>query len=336
MLTSKIKSKALELGYLACGVIPAADVREYTVHLDARVKTFPDSKEFYESLYAFADLPETAKSLVVCTQRYAKYKVSENLRGHVGISYMFDARLSFSPDNRTRMEFDTYLKTLGLHVINSTVPARLAAAKAGIGKYGRNTFIYDTQHGSYIWIETFLVDKELEYDVVEDSIFSASCNDNCQKCVEACPTKALIGSMSMDRGRCVNQLTCNTQRGVPDEDTLEQMGLWLYGCDVCQDVCPMNKGKIAGTEEFPLLSEFEEFMRPESLLEMDQDTYVNTVNPRFWYNGEDGAWLWKCNALRAMINSGDVKYHELIKKHRDNADMRIREIAQWGCKKLEI
>jgi epoxyqueuosine reductase len=79
--------------------------------------------------------------------------------------------------------------------------------------------------------------------------------------------------------------------------------------------------------DYPLLSEYEELMKPESILNMDEDTYKNVLNPRFWYAGEDCLWLWKCNALRSMINSGDSMYHNIIKQNCDNADERIREIA---------
>ena len=334
MLTSKIKAKAMQLGFLACGVIPAAEVCEYTRHLDARVSTFPESEEYYQHLYALAQLPDTAKSVVVCTQRYTRYKVPDSLSGRIGVSYMFDARVTYSHDYRIRAEFETFMKTLGLNVLKVPVPARLVAAKAGLGKYGRNTFIYDPEHGSYIWIEALVVDKELEYDVAEGSIFLPACSDECERCIKACPTKALSASFSMDRGRCVNQLTCNVNKDIPDENTRTQMGSWLYGCDVCQNVCPANKDKLTGSEEFPLLEEFEEFLTPQRVLEMDNDTYTNVVNPRFWYNGEDGLWLWKCNALRAMINSGDKKYHDLIRKYCDHDDARIRETARWGCGKL--
>ena len=69
---------------------------------------------------------------------------------------------------------------------------------------------------------------------------------------------------------------------------------------------------------------------------MDEETYINIINPRFWYTGKDGLWLWKCNALRNMINSGLNEYHQLIKQCCDDTDERIREMARWGCDKLNI
>jgi epoxyqueuosine reductase len=320
MSTLEVKEKALQLGYLACGIIPSNIFQEYAQYLDERKKSFPESREMYEPLYDFAILPKEAKSVIVCTRRYNQYKIPVSLDGLIGKFYLFDSRLPYSHENRAGAEFEGYLKTLGITILQCNVPDRLAAAKAGLGKFGRNNFIYSPEHGSYIWIETWVVDTELDYDAVREKILLSECNDNCQKCIQSCPTKALSSSLSMDRGKCVTQLNCFSQKK-PDEKTRAQMGLWLYGCDTCQDVCPVNKGKFSENEEFPLLNEFEEYLKPENLLEMDEDTFTNIINPRFWYIDKDSLWLWKCNALRCMINSGDSKYHHLIKKYHKQTDI---------------
>jgi len=331
--TSDIKQRASQSGYLACGVIPVSAIKEYTRHLDERVKAFPESKELYEPLYKHANLPENAKSIIVCTRSYTRYKIPESLRGLIGKLYMFDSRLPYSNDHRLEVEFETFLKIKGISILQCGVPDRLAAAKAGLGKFGRNNFIYSPEHGSYIWIDAWVTDRELDYDAVEEDIHLSACNDNCGKCMRACPTKALSGGFSMNRGKCVTQLLCFAN--APDAHTRARMGTWLYGCDACQDSCPLNKNKFTETEEFPLLAEFEEYLNPERVLEMDEGTYQNVVNPRFWYIGKEGLWRWKCNALGSMINSGDEKYHPLIKKCRDHEDTRIRKVALFGREKLK-
>ena len=332
-ISDKIKDKAKKLGYLACGIIPANTFTEYIQYLDERVKTFPDSKKMYEPLYGAATPSEEAKSIIVCTLGSCKYKIPDSLNGRIGKFYMFDTRLAYTHEYRTNSEFETYLKTLGMNIVKCRIPDRWAAAKAGVGKFGRNNFIYSADHGSYISINTWAVDKVLDYETVTDDLHMSACNDNCHKCVQACPTKALSGSHSMDRAKCITYLTCSA-KNPPDDQTKSQMGIWQYGCDACQDVCPMNKGKFKQTEDYPLLAEFEDYLKPENILSMDLDTYKNIVNPRFWYSGEEGLWLWKCNALRIMINSGNAKYHDLIKKCLNHEEPRIREVAEWGMKKL--
>ena len=301
MTSSKIKNKARQLGFLACGIIPSNTLGEYQEYLDMRVKSFPQSKDLYEPLYAFARLPENAKSIIVCTQRYNRYKIPESLKGLIAKVYLFDSRVPYTEEYRASQEFEAWLKLLGVNILQSIIPVRLAAAKAGLGKLGRNNFLFDSKHGSYIWINAWVTDKELEYDDVEANITMSTCNDACQKCVSSCSTKALSDAFSMNRGLCVTQLSCWSKDELDDE-TRSQMGLWIYGCDECQDACPQNKDKFTESEEYPLLKEHEEYLKPERILEMDEDTYVNIVNPRFWYMGKDNLSLWKRNVQRSMKN----------------------------------
>ena len=335
MTSHEIKQKALSIGYLTCGIIEAVAYDEYTQHIGERIKSFPDSRDLYERFQSVAKPQENGKSIIVCTRAFNNYKTSESLSGIIGKVYQFDRRVPYSQAHRAKLEFDSYLNTLGLNILEGYVPSRWAAAKAGVGKFGRNNFIYDPDNGSNIWIDTWIVDKELEYEAPPVDTFLPACNDGCNKCIEACPTKALCGKLSMDMGRCITHIQFSPER-IRKEETRSQMGTWVYGCDVCQDVCPMNKDKFTGSEAFPLLLEHEQFLQLEKILEMDEETYLNVVNPRFWYSGEEGLWLWKCNALRSMINSGDSKYHRLIIQYCDDPDERIGEVAKWGCDRLGL
>ena len=335
----EIKNKALELGYLACGIIPAIEFHEYTQHLDKRINKFPESKELYEPLYRLASPAENAKSIIVCIQRYNRYKIPDCLEGLIGKCYLFDSRIPYSKEFRAKTEFEEHLKINRINFLESNIPDRLAAAKAGLGKIGANNFFYSPNHGSYVWIDKWVTDVQLDYDPIQENIFLSECN-NCQNCVRSCPTKALQGEFLMDRGKCITQFLSYPKEALYQGDTLKKetwldAGIWLYGCDSCQDACHLNKDKFIENEMFPLLADFTEYLKPENILEMDNATYLSIVNPRFWYVGKDGLWRWKCMALRSMINSGNIKYHGYIKKYCDDNDLRLREIAQWGLTKIE-
>ena len=316
------------MGFTDCAIIPFPDFSEYKDSLEKRSKEFPASKELYDTLYPMAGKIENAKSLIVSSQRYNSYKINSALEGRIGKMYLYDSRLNYSAEFRARQEFEVYLKTLGLNLLQAAVPARWAALKAGIGKFGRNNFIYDDVHGSYITILSWVIDSVLDYDSVAagaapaavsvsdagaapageafpapaDPRIAEGCSEACLKCVAACPTKALSEAFSMNRAKCIAELSFFSNEK-PDELTQSQMGQWIYGCDVCQDVCPLNKDKFTETEEFPLLTEFEKYLETESILNMDQETYENVLNPRFWYMGKDKLWLWKNNAERVLKNS---------------------------------
>jgi epoxyqueuosine reductase len=74
-----------------------------------------------------------------------------------------------------------------MNILQKELPARWAAAKAGLGKFGHNNFIYSPEHGSYIWIDTWTVNKELDYDDMPEDACLSVCNEECHKCVKACP-----------------------------------------------------------------------------------------------------------------------------------------------------
>ena len=335
MISQKIKEKALALGYTTCGIIKSVAFDEYVQRVNERIDAFPESWEQYEYFRDHAKPQENGNSIIVCTRGFTKYKTAKSLEGFVGKVYMFDNRVPYTQEHRDKLEFEDYLKILGMKIIKGYVPARWAAAEAGIGKFGYNNFIYDTENGSNLWIDTWIVDTELEYDTAPENKLMSACSDKCGKCIEACPTNAMKGKLSMDMGRCITSVQTNKHR-IQKEDIRSQMSTWIYGCDACQDACPVNKNKNTKTEDFPLLSEHESYLQLENILTMDEDTYLNVVNPRFWYAGEEGLWMWKYNALRSMINTGDSKYHALIKQHCDNKDDRLKEIAKWGCDKLGI
>jgi len=335
MLSQKIKDKAKELGYLKCGIIPATTFDEYLREIDNRSELFPESKKYYDTYRGWGSLPEGSKSIIVCTQRHNQYKVPKSLEDFFGKMYLFDNRISYTEEYRANTELETYFNMLGLNVLEGMIPDRWSGARSGVGKFGRNNFIYDDTHGSYTLINVWVVDKELEYDPIVEDTNLAACNDGCHLCIKACPTKALSDKFLMDAGKCISRVQFDGNDALTDE-MKEGMGTWFYGCDICQDVCPKNKDKLEESVDYPLLAEFEELLSFESILAMDEQMYKEIVNPRFWYAGEESLWLWKCNAIRCMVNTGESKYHELIKKHCDHEDERIRNMAKWGCKKLGI
>lgn len=339
VLSDIIKAKAGELGYGSCGIIKAEPLQEYKDALRERIRQFPDSKALYEELFDLAeplDAAPWAKSIVVCVRSYAKYALPQGMDAHIGKMYLFDRRLASAQEHADDALFASFLAELGIRTHRGGVAARLAAVKAGLGTFGNNNFLH-TEFGSFVTIDTWMVDRDLDADKPRER--ANTCGPNCRKCIEACPTKALSAPHTMDRGKCIAQLSFypNELYGnelVPEE-LRAQMGSWVYGCDVCQNVCPKNR-KWAGTEEFPQIEGFEELIALENILTMDEETFLRVLQPRFWYIEADGLWIWKCNALRAMANSGEERYHPYIRAARDDAHEKVREMAAWACGKLNL
>jgi epoxyqueuosine reductase len=334
-ITAEIKERAHELGYDLCGVIQPDSLKKYSMYLDKRIERFPNSRHLYEKLYDLASpekKAEWAKSTIVCVRRYNKYKVPPVIDNYFGKVYLFDGRLPYAEEYKNVVLFEEYLKGLGVESFKDSVTARWAAVNAGLGQFGKNNFLY-TRYGSWVWVDTWTVNMELEYDNPAAQI--QACPENCTKCIDACPTRALSEPFAMDRGICIAHLSFFSTE-LPSEPLRDQMGTWLYGCDACQDACPKNKNKWDEEREFPGLDSTGDLLSLERIAEMDEKTYLERVQPRFWYIGKDSIWLWKCNAIRAMANSRDERYHRYIRQAREERDEKVKDMASWACKKLGI
>lgn len=146
------------------------------------------------------------------------------------------------------------------------------AVSAGLGFLGKNTTLITKEYGSYVLLGELLTTLELEYDKPAEG----TCG-TCTRCMDACPTKAIIGPGAMDATRCISYLTIENKGPIPEEFHAP-MGNWIFGCDICQEVCPYNKAfakplrlaalkevKIAGhdmpLEEILSMASDEEFTR---------------------------------------------------------------------------
>ena len=335
-LEDQIKAKAKETGYESCGIIDAASFEEFLGELERRSALFPYSAPFYDSLRRQANPKERidwAKSIIVCLRRYDRYQIPDGLDRFVGKYYLVDGRLKYSKSHAGHDAFTRFLQELGLRTARDAAPARWSAVKAGLGKFRNNNFVY-TKRGSWNVINTWVVDKQLEHEGPVDHPQFA-CPEDCNKCIQACPTAALSAPLTMDATRCISYLTFN-QGASHAKNLWGQMGTWLYGCDVCQNICPANAKTWQETEDFPEPWPLKDLLTPESLLSMDEETYLVKLQPRFWYIGKDDIWQWKCNAIRVMANDYVSKYEQCITRALADPNENVRATARWALGKAGI
>jgi epoxyqueuosine reductase len=202
---------------------------------------------------------------------------------------------------------------------------RAAAVRAGVAFYGKNTMAITRRHGSWVVLGALVTDVEIE----PTPPLNLDCGD-CRLCIDACPTGALDEPGTLDATRCLSYWT-QAPAPIPDAYRRE-LGDMVYGCDICQDVCPWNRGaekrrrgERAGDGHQPVVSLVD-------WLERDQGDLVDEFD-RLYVPKNDGRWL-RRNALIAAGNIGTTELRPSIEAHVDSSDPMLAEVANWALRRL--
>jgi epoxyqueuosine reductase len=175
---------------------------------------------------------------------------------------------------------------------------REAAARAGVGFYGKNTMIITRRHGSWVVLGTLVTDAEVE----PSPRLELDCGE-CRLCIDACPTGALDEPGVVDSNKCLSYWT-QSRREIPSEYR-EALGNQVYGCDICQDVCPWNRGIEKRRAGHPLSEDAEPVVSLREWLAADPDELSRRYD-RLYVPRNDGRFLQR-NARIALANgSGDA------------------------------
>ena len=208
------------------------------------------------------------------------------------------------------------------------VVERALAEAAGLGWTGKNTCLIHPKRGSFGFLAVLLTSLEID---VPAALQPDRCG-SCRRCLEACPTGALIAPFQMDASRCIAYLTIE-HRGAIAPELMEGMGRQVFGCDICQDVCPWNrKALIGGDRELEARTEL---VNPalEVLAALDEAGFERE------FNGSPvrraGFWGLKRNVAIAMGNSRMGRFAPWLEDWADVADEGLRSAARWAREKLK-
>jgi len=203
---------------------------------------------------------------------------------------------------------------------------REAAVRAGVGFYGKNTMLITRRHGSWVVLGTLVTTAEIE----PSRPLELDCG-SCTLCIDACPTGALDEPGVLDATKCLSYWT-QAPAPIP-EPYREQLAAQVYGCDICQDVCPWNRGiekRRAG--ELPDAAH-EPHVSLVDWLSADGDDLVRRYE-RLYVPKNDVRYL-RRNALVALGNTGGLEEAELAEAFVDDEDELLREHAEWALARIE-
>ena len=200
---------------------------------------------------------------------------------------------------------------------------REGAARSGVGFYGKNTMLITRRHGSWVVLGTLVTVAEVE----PAPPLSLDCG-SCRLCIDACPTGALDEPGVLDANRCLSYWT-QAGSAIP-EPYRGELGAQVYGCDICQDVCPWNRGVEKRRAGEPLPAAAEPHVSLREWLETDGATLVERYD-RLFVPRNDPRYL-RRNALVALANTGEDA--QLAEAHADDLDPIVAEHARWAVDEL--
>jgi epoxyqueuosine reductase len=202
---------------------------------------------------------------------------------------------------------------------------REGAVRAGIGFYGKNTMLITHRHGSWVVVGTLVTDVEIE----PSAPLALDCGE-CRLCIDACPTGALDDPGTLDATRCLSYWT-QSPAAIP-EPYRDELGAMVYGCDICQEVCPWNRGveKRRSDEEVPAAAE--PYVSLVDWLQADGEELVHRYD-RLYVPRKDPRYL-RRNALVALGNVGTPADAPLAQPYADGEDRLLADHAEWALARI--
>ena len=244
--TKLIKDKAKELGFFFCGISKADFLEEEAPRLEKWLSENRNGKMDYMSNHFDMRLDprllvDNAKSVVSLLLNYYPTEINNNLDSLKISKYAYGEDYHYIIKDKLK-EFFLFIQDeigeVGGRVFVDSAPVmdKAWAKKSGLGWVGKNSNIINPKNGSFFFIAELILDLEL----VSDGPMKDYCG-TCTRCIDACPTEAIVEPYVVDASKCISYLTIELKDHVLPNEFKGKMNDWMFGCDICQDVCPWNR-----------------------------------------------------------------------------------------------
>jgi epoxyqueuosine reductase len=341
-LARLVKQKAFSLGFDLVGIVPAArspHADTYASWVDAG---YAATLEYMARDVGRRQDPRLvlpgARSVVTVGLSYFSGDPPSDIWDNVARGRI--ARYAWGPDYHDVMlprlqQLGQYIQLQAgreaawrAYVDTGPLLERDLAASAGLGFIGKNTCLISPEYGSYVFLGEVLVDIEMEYDTGEPK---GTCGA-CVRCLNACPTGALVAPYVLDSRRCIAYLTIELKGAIP-VDLRSQLGNWIFGCDVCQAVCPWTR-RFAQSGRHGFLQYDPEGSAPH-LLDL---IGLNHEQFRARFRGSPVSRAKRRGLLRnvavALAHWGDAAAAPVLRAAAEDADPIVREHARWALQQI--
>lgn len=338
-LTLELKQKASDLGFPLCGVTAAVTppaaierLREWLAsgyagqmhYLPDRLPAYADPNLVLDGVRSIVMLALPYRNANPAIVKPGQGRIARYAWGSCDYHDLIHDRLKQL--SRWLQDRVPIAKVRGV-VDSAPLMEREFAQLAGLGWVGKNTLLLNREYGSWFFLAALLTDL----DLAQDAPFAADHCGSCTACLMACPTGAFPSPYVLDASRCISYLTIE-HRGSVDPSLRERIGDWLFGCDVCQDVCPWNRRSTKADE--PELLPLPD-ANPVELLKLF-DLTDDDFRARFRHTP-----LWRpkrAGILRnAAIVLGNQRYRPalpVLECSRNESDETLREACDWAIKRI--
>jgi len=339
--TALVKRASVEAGFDLCGIAPAVDAAELEYFPQWIASGYAGEMKYVEArneqgALKRASLAQTvpwARSVVVCAINYNSEQpystqIEDKSRGWIS-RYAWGREDYHNAVMRRLRQVERVLReqagdeiTTRCYVDTGPLVERVYAKYAGVGWIGKNTCIINQKKGSWLFLGVILASLELQPDLPAPD----RCG-SCTRCIDACPTDALVAPYQLDSTKCIAYLTIE-KRGVIAEELRAQMGRHVFGCDICQDVCPWNrKAPVTQAAEF---APRPELVNPalDWLAEMSSEEFRETFRGSPVRRAKHAGL--RRNAAIAMGNSGDAKFLPILEMLTSDEEDSVAESATWA------
>ncbi len=273
-----IKSEAHKLGFMFCGISKAGFLEQEAPRLENWLeKNYQGEMHYMENHFDKRldprKLVEGAKSVISLALNYFTNEQQSDKNAPKISKYAYGEDYHFVIKSKLKLLMEAIQESIGevsgrAFVDSAPVLDKAWAQKAGFGWIGKNSNLINTKSGSFFFLSELIIDLDLDYDVAATKDHCGTCT----RCIDACPTDAIVGPYVVDGSRCISYLTIELKNEIPIEFK-GKMDNWMFGCDVCQDVCPWNKFSVINSEPA--------FQPHPDLLEMNKNDWQELTDEVF-------------------------------------------------------
>lgn len=251
--SERIKKRALELGFMACGIAKAEFLEKEASRLENWLNENRHGKMSYMENHFDKRLDprllvDGAKSVISLSYNYYPNELQRNDSYKIA-KYAYGTDYHFIVKDKLKELLSFIQEEFGevngrCFVDSAPILEHAWAQKAGIGWVGKNSLTLSKQKGSFFFLAEIILDLDLQYD---NQIQTDHCG-SCTKCIDSCPTGAILPNKKVDGSKCISYFTIELKEEIPSEMS-GKFDDWIFGCDVCQDVCPWNRFSLPHKEE---------------------------------------------------------------------------------------